>query len=195
MSARWWCGQFWGNSPSSDVDEALAAKRGTEWVLEIPEIEAWSAQIEKGEEEGHMHLQWCAKFSHGRDYKWVLNKLGMNNGHGSARPCKDAKAAWAYTQKEDTRVDGPWTFGSGPVRATKRSREFTNEETREILSRMAADPTKTVRDLSAALNANAYSSAVLKKCLEVEREAACVPYSGMPDLYWRWGDTGSGKTS
>lgn len=190
---RWWSGQYWGSPKGPEVNEALALKCGVDWLP--PEVEAWSAQIERGDEEGNVHLQWCAKFTKSRDHTWVLNKLGMNDGHGFAAPSRDLVAAWEYTQKEDTRIQGPWTHGSGPVRAMKRSRSMTNAETREILTRTAADPTTTVLELASALDASAYSYQALEKSLALVRVASVRPCRDMPSLYWRWGAARSGKTS
>ncbi len=68
-------------------------------------------QAEKGLESGIVHLQAVFNFHQ----PVPLSKLKQIWPKGHFEIVKDMGASIAYCQKDDTRIDGPWTFGTSPL--------------------------------------------------------------------------------
>lgn len=68
-------------------------------------------QLEKGTE-GTLHIQFYVSLGRPQRLSWL--KRQCNRTHWEPVRCNGA--AERYVMKEDTRVDGPWEFGTKPVR-------------------------------------------------------------------------------
>lgn len=72
-----------------------------------------TGQIEKGKE-GTIHLQYFVQFGPKDQKRLSALKKFCSKSHFEI--VKQNNGADAYCNKEDTRVEGPWTFGIKPAR-------------------------------------------------------------------------------
>lgn len=87
-------------------------------------------QLEKGEE-GTVHLQYFVNFSSKDQKRITAMKKICKYTHWE--PVKKDNGAADYCMKEETRLEGPWTFGERPLDMTnsednKKRRKLTNEQ-------------------------------------------------------------------
>jgi len=81
-------------------------------LLEFCEIFAY--QMEVAPTSGYRHYQGYLELVNKNRHTWIQNQLQRHSLHfeflegAKGTP----KQAWAYSTKEETRVDGPWTFGA-----------------------------------------------------------------------------------
>lgn len=69
----------------------------------------WYVQLEEGEKTGYRHYQGCMSLIH-KEYKGtVINIMGLN---AHIEPAKDWNALKAYSTKNETRIEGPWSHKS-----------------------------------------------------------------------------------
>lgn len=105
--ARMWLGTL--NNPQ--VDPAQFIER---WTTQGGAVYA-TGQLEKGSE-GTAHIQYFVQY---KDQKRISNlKKICKQSHFEA--VKANNGADDYCNKEDTRVEGPWTFGIKPARLNKK---------------------------------------------------------------------------
>lgn len=98
--ARTWI--FTWNKPSMKPDELIAA-------LEDSKARYASFQLEKGEDTGKEHYQGYVEFSIPRRLSY-LKKIDRKIHWEVRRGTRDQ--ARDYTRKDETRIDGPWEFGT-----------------------------------------------------------------------------------
>jgi hypothetical protein len=72
-------------------------------------------QLEKGAE-GTLHLQYFLNFSNPQR----LAALKKHCSKSHFEPVKINNGAHTYCMKEDTRVEGPWEFGTRPVQRNNK---------------------------------------------------------------------------
>lgn len=102
-------------------------------------------QLEAAPTTGQLHLQGYAEFDSPVSLSTLRNLDGVENAHWEARR-GSADQAREYCSKQETRVDGPWTFGL-PSEQGKRSdllRVATRIRQGEKLERIAEDEPATV---------------------------------------------------
>lgn len=89
-----------------------------------------TGQMEKGKE-GTIHLQYFVQLGHSNQKRITgLKKLCK---HSHWEPVNKDNGAAEYCNKEDTRLEGPWTYGTKPTDMTnseenKKRRKLTNEQ-------------------------------------------------------------------
>lgn len=111
MSAKatMWIGTY--NNIDTTVAEAYLEKWHTEHHARYV-----TGQIEKGKE-GTIHLQYFIMF--GKDQK-RLTALKKICPHSHFEAVRINNGADDYCMKEDTRIEGPWSFGVKPARLNKK---------------------------------------------------------------------------
>lgn len=72
-------------------------------------------QLEQGEN-GTIHIQFFANF--GKSVRMAAIKKFWNKLH--CEPVVINNGADDYCMKDDTRIDGPWTFGERPVKRNSK---------------------------------------------------------------------------
>lgn len=108
--SKWWV--FTINNPNEQLDFADAGRRGVVYVV-------W--QYERGDA-GTPHFQGYIEFSKQVRRKWADEALGGHHAHLEPRRGTQVQAV-AYASKHESRIDGPWTFGSAPA-ATRTFKEL-----------------------------------------------------------------------
>lgn len=92
-------------------------------LLEICEIFAY--QMEVAPSTGYLHYQGYLELVNKNRHTWIQNHLKKHGLHFEY--LEGAKGtpmqAWAYATKEETRKDGPWTFGA-PRHSEKANKSF-----------------------------------------------------------------------
>lgn len=101
-----WIGTY--NNPPVDLLQDYLEK----WQKQAGAVYV-TGQLEKGEE-GTVHLQYFIQFQH-QDKK-TLGSLKKHCGRSHFELVKKNNGADTYCNKEDTRLEGPWTFGIKPAR-------------------------------------------------------------------------------
>lgn len=93
----------------------------------LKKCKKWVFQKEAGEEDGYLHWQGqVALKSKARLASMVGKKNWLPGCHWSVAHDVDD---WDYAEKEETRVDGPWSDDTmRPVKLTRPSREFEAKE-------------------------------------------------------------------
>lgn len=80
-------------------------------------------QAEKGEKEGTVHLQGYIQLERSQELTWVRNKIS-NRAHWEIMRAHNSDTAREYCMKTETRIDGPWEFGTyEKVERGKRGRQ------------------------------------------------------------------------
>jgi hypothetical protein len=74
-------------------------------------------QLEKGEKEGTLHIQFYVNF----DEPQRMSKLKKVDNRMHIVPVYKNNGADTYCMKEDTRVDGPYQFGEIPIQRNKKT--------------------------------------------------------------------------
>ncbi len=156
-------------------------------------LKAWHAsgcvyvtgQVEKGKENGTVHLQYFLQY---KKPGVRLTALKKHCAKSHFEPIKINNGADDYCNKEDTRVEGPWTFGVRPARLnTKGDLARRNKELEEMGALAALDA-----GLIAVKN---YDQ--VKKCLnniKIDRLAKQKTESDNTRGLWIWGPPGVGKS-
>lgn len=127
------------NNPQEHYKDFMAE----EWLkaIHVTHKAAYTTgQLEKGEE-GTLHLQWYIMFEKPGKRLTALKKV-CSHTHWTVVDTKDS--AWKYCHKEDTRVEGPWEFGSRPLRQNVKgeSAEARAEKNLLLLERPLGDLVK-----------------------------------------------------
>lgn len=82
-------------------------------ILSHASITRAAVQKEKAPETGREHFQGYVALKSPMRLSGVKTLLGDDTAH--LEPCKGSPLqSWEYCTKEDTRVDGPWTYGDAP---------------------------------------------------------------------------------
>jgi len=162
-SRNWLCTL---NNPEGLTLEALHTRSGAVYTC---------GQLEKGEN-GTLHLQFFMNFKDGCmltafkkiDHRIHAEVVVINNG------------AHTYCMKDDTRVEGPWEYGTKPV---QRNNKVDWEEVRANAKRGRLD------DIPADIYVRNYSN--LKK---IEKDHVVVRDSDHLRGIWIYGPAGYGKS-
>lgn len=177
MQAIHWCWTW--NASAEDSDDWAAAVD--------PPVDLWDAgemaylvyQVEKGE---HVHLQGYLALLKKKRLAQVEKLLGGHVHLERARGRPDQAAA--YCKKDDSRLAGPWEWGTAPDSRGKKS-----------MTSLAVDSIKAGATLSAV--AAEHSEAWVRS----SRGLTSLAYMLRPSPAWRevtthvlWGPTGVGKT-
>lgn len=174
---------------AGNTSQATPAKKARSWMITInnpteEEVETLKAdtfsymcfQYEKGEEETlHIH----AYIHYPTPRLWPKRKYPRAH----IEPVKDNKACIAYCTKKDTRVEGPWEFGTKP--------EPGRRTDLETAARAVVDGEKTVKELAKE------EPALVARCYRGLQYLETVKYEDRkekPFIEWIWGATGVGKT-
>lgn len=179
---RVWFGEYHNSPKDSDVIcDDLARFRGTDWLPK--QVLKYNGQFEKGET-GHIHLQFVVRFDNSYYASDVHRYLGMDPRHCWIEKLK-CEGGWEYPKKEETRIEGPWTF--------ERSRKRNASEIEDPTDLMTRASKETKKEFLFAQPVNVYTTLAHAKYWDLVNEAL-EPYTGMPRLYWRWGAPRTGKT-
>lgn len=81
--------------------------------LESEDFKCAVVQQEKCPDTGRLHYQGFAMLTSPKRLNAIKNILGSDTVHVEKNK-GTPQQAWDYCTKEDTRVDGPWIFGSRP---------------------------------------------------------------------------------
>ncbi len=177
------------------------AKQSTSWIgtynnidltLAKDYLEKWHTQhkaayacgqIEKGEE-GTIHLQFVVVFPKAAQKRLAAMKKLCSKSHFEVIKCLDESID--YVQKEDTRVEGPWSFGIRPARRNKKGDVARwNKDVLEIGAVEAVDrgyiKVTKIKELAQALDLYRMLKFQPFSTSEVRGE-------------WHWGVSGAGKT-
>lgn len=143
-------------------------------------------QVERAPSTGKLHVQGYAEFNKQATLKTIKSALGDNSAHIEPRRGTPEQAI-AYCSKEDTRIEGPWTFGesSGSYQG-KRSDLATVSE--KIINKV---PMRSiaVEHPETYIRYNRGMEKLADMLLE-DRDP-----NNPPVCIWIYGPTGSGKTS
>lgn len=93
-----------------------------EWnrdVLNSEKIKCAVVQQEKAPDTDRLHYQGFCMLTSAQRMAAVKRLLGSESAH-LEKAMGTPQQAWDYCTKEESRVDGPWTFGDRPVGQGKR---------------------------------------------------------------------------
>lgn len=132
-------------------------------------------QKEKGEQ-GTEHLQAFIYYKNPR----IFPKKKYPRAH--IEEAKNIKAAIAYCQKEDTRIEGPWEQGDMPEQGRRKdleevARDFLNTDIETFAENEPAAIVRYHKGLKELKNISVYKHR-----------------TEPPKVFWFWGETGCGKT-
>lgn len=140
-----------------------------------------TGQLEKGQE-GTVHLQYFINF----EKKRTIAALKKHCARSHFEIVKKDNGAPEYCNKEDTRVEGPWTFGVKPARKDKKG--DTKRFNEELVQLGAEEAVK-----QGLISITQYVST--KKAIDLFR-INTTPVTDSPDLRgtWIYGPPGVGKS-
>ncbi len=87
--------------------------------LLIDHCDAFAFQKESAPQTGYLHYQGCFFLINRKRFAWIQENI-MKFEYLSKMNGKPHQA-WAYSTKEETRVDGPYTLGECPVNGQKKN--------------------------------------------------------------------------
>lgn len=140
-------------------------------------------QLEKGEQ-GTPHIQGFIKYDNARHFKKVKKSL-PDGAH--IEVAKHPFKSWEYCTKEDTRVEGPITWGLMPKPPKRKGESYVDYNRRACtdLESMVADGTVSIKDYSK-----------LKHSVELYKLHVDQPTTNSQlHNFWIHGSSGTGKTS
>lgn len=100
-----------------------------DWCEAESDIRYCVFQLEAGEEDGRHHFQGFLELNCQRTFRWFRNEFPLGDGTAHLSSARVPAAAANYCMKEDTRVEGPWEYGtrggqgSGAVVGANRKRK------------------------------------------------------------------------
>lgn len=169
VQGRWWIGTL--HEPGDE-------HRTVEWIAEPERMQAYAGQIERCPTTGRLHLQFCVRFA--KTITFATAKRLMPRAH--LEICNSAKGAWDYCQKEDTRVEGPFVWGTPDLRSRK--------DEREVL-RVGALQGKSFASVCDELDVSIYQVAQVRRAFDLLAE----PYTGpLETIEFVYGASGAGKS-
>lgn len=133
-------------------------------------------QLEKGEN-GTPHLQFFINFKH----PLALSAIKKLDNKIHAEISKSPLASIKYCQKEDTRIDGPWSFGEYHTVGQPKKEARTFNEIKALSNEEKKDLTP------AKINAFAKATSIIASW---DYKPPTLPRK----CYWIYGDTGVGKS-
>lgn len=120
---RNWIGTL--NNPEVDAREYLE-----KWS-QLKSVKYVCGQLEKGAE-GTRHIQYFVNLVEPQRMSYLKKHCGKSH----YEPVKINNGAHTYCMKEDTRLEGPWEFGTKPV---QRNNKVDWEEQREFAKKGQLD--------------------------------------------------------
>ena len=172
------------NNPSSIVGgEGLGKLLADHEGIKAEQV-VWQIEVGKN---GTRHVQAWVKTKVKRRLTTMKNYLRAGSLRGWVMPCRDNAAARKYCEKTDTRVEGPWYFGTKPGEKVKVKGQRTDIES---AARILVDG-GSIKDViqEAPGMFVKYSTGLMKL------EAFLVrPRNWMTELHILWGVSGSGKS-
>lgn len=169
VQGRWWLGTLYAFTNDHRTAEWLPANR----------VQAYAGQVERCPTSGREHLQFCVRFTKNVTFQTVKRLCGDGAHIELVRKPRDA---WAYCQKEETRVDGPWVTGTPDLRSRKEER---------TLLRVSALAGKTFAEVCDELDCSIYQVAQVKRAYDLLTE----PYTGpFETIEYVYGPSGAGKS-
>lgn len=138
-------------------------------------------QLEQAPSTNQLHLQGFIHFNSPRKFDYVKNLIG---GEAHVEIAQDVKASIAYCQKSDTRVSGPWKFGSEPIHQGKRSdlvSMYEDIKNRRPLKEMIEENPSYLK----------YEKAIRFACNILSKDLS---KREKVDVYVHYGKPGTGKT-
>lgn len=178
------------NNPQEHYKEFMAE----EWLKAIHTTHKavfTTGQLEKGEE-GTLHLQWYIMFEKPGKRLTALKKVCPYT-HWTVVDTKDS--AWKYCHKAETRVEGPWEYGSRPLRQYVKG-ESTQARAEKNLLLLDRPLTDLVKDGTISIQ----SVPVIQRAREIlkaeEANLNVTPLVGDLQEFnlWVYGSAGTGKT-
>lgn len=175
---RRWCGTL-NSSPECGWSA---------WVKQASEKEAVAyivAQVERGEQTEHEHLQFYMQFSRSVRLNWLKEKISAEAHWEPARG--DAEKARAYCMKQDTRVAGPWEYGKwakqGQTRGLVQAAEMITQGApmREVAEQF---PTEYIR----------HHKGMQSLWAQVRLQHRKIDMEVGPEIWVFYGPTGTGKS-
>lgn len=113
---RNWC--FTINNPTDEDRESLIPMKSFNHDPPVPTLPSGvkyiKFQLERGKE-GTPHFQGVVVFKS----QVVLKSVKKLMPRAHLEPCRDLRSSLIYCEKEDTRVDGPWSHGQEPAQGAR----------------------------------------------------------------------------
>lgn len=119
------------NNPEGALNgEGLGRKLAEHHIIEAEQV-VW--QNERGRE-GTLHAQVWVKTKAKHRLNVMKNVMRGRDFKGWVMPCKDPRAARKYCEKVDSRVEGPWYFGTTPQdKVTKKGQRTDIDRAARII--------------------------------------------------------------
>lgn len=134
-------------------------------------------QLEKGEQDTP-HLQGTVKF----DTMMRLSALKKIDATAHWEPCRSEGRCVNYCQKEETRIEGPWTLGTPPSQGKRTDLENVQHQ---------LDAGAAMKDVYAA---NFEASAKYYRFFKEYARVTTQPRNFQTECIVYWGPTGTGKS-
>lgn len=177
--ARNWCGTL-------QLEEDASPDAQRDWLGSLfakDEVRYVVGQIERGT---HLHLQFFIQFDKQRALTWVKRNVHDKAHWEPARG--NAKQNRAYCTKEDSRVHGPWEFGSITVQGQREGLERAIE-----LVKAGAPLRDIAEEQSYVWVHHGRGLMDLRKQLGLEADRRKFDEHG-PEVWCLWGPSGTGKS-
>lgn len=141
-----------------------------------------TGQLEKGAE-GTPHLQF---YLHFKD-QVRLSALKKHDPKSHFEPVKINNGADDYCNKEETRIDGPWTHGIKPARVNKKG-----DKARHSMDLIAKGAEQALRDGDIALSQYVQTD----RAINLYKLKTAEPFTPGHDRgVWIWGPSRTGKST
>lgn len=140
-------------------------------------------QLERGAENSRLHIQAYVEFSRS------VRRIGVHSLFGrvvDCRPCDGSRESnIRYANKEDTRVDGPWTIGEGP----QQGRRSDLVRTKALVDSGASDMELWDKEFQVMVR---YRASI--QAYSLARRLYATPEFRPLSVFVYWGSTGLGKS-
>lgn len=168
IQSRWWIGTL--HDPTEE-------HRSATW-LPCERVQAYAGQIERCPTSGRLHLQFVVRLT--KNTLFTTVKKWAPTAHWEV--CRSPKDAWAYCQKEETRVEGPWVEGAPDLRSRRDER---------LLVATSALAGKSLAEVCDELDCSIYQVPQVKRAMDLLTE----PYKGpLETIEFVYGPSGAGKS-
>lgn len=182
-------GKNWCGTINDFEDSEVEANGPGDWLraLVFNSVATYAVgQVEEGEEEHHRHLQVFLQLKNPHRLSWL--KRHVHQGAHWEPMRGTAQQASAYCKKEDTRVQGPWEYGT---LITKGKRPGLDEAIELVRS---GTPLKEVIEAFPAIWVHHGRGLLdLRQRLQLECDRRVFGDQG-PEVWVLWGPSGTGKS-
>lgn len=127
---KWWAGFITPKTPCEHEEVVTWLQRFTK---------RWTFQLEKGSVEGKLHYQFTLELKSRMRKHQVVNSWRQAD-EIDVDVVHDKEAAWNYAEKDDTRVDGPWSSEDGNEPEGSRKVYETPHNWQKLLAEYMAAP-------------------------------------------------------